>query len=255
MQKITEKLIQLEKDFGIEILFAVESGSRAWGFESPDSDWDIRFIYKRPLTWYLSVHERRDVVEQMFKAENFDFSGWDLKKVLYQIHRGNPALFEWFDSPIVYRSNEQFQLEMNKLQAKYFNPRSAIYHYLHMAIGNYRTYLKTDMVKLKKYFYVIRPLLACEWIERRNTMPPTKFSTLIGDEIECSRDFPHDSVQKLRDLKQRSSELGEGTRIEVINEWIANRIEHFAEIARTTAKVTSRPDDLDEYFYSMCGKN
>src|SRR5688500_5596025 len=94
---VVQELGLLQQEQGIDILFAVESGSRTWGFASPDSDWDVRFVYKRPLSWYLSINERRDVLEPKY-PDPLDINGWDIQKTLFQIYRGNPALMEWLYS-------------------------------------------------------------------------------------------------------------------------------------------------------------
>lgn len=99
---IIEKLQQIEKQENVRILHAVESGSRAWGFESPDSDFDVRFIYVRPRDYYLKLEQTRDVLEFPIN-DLLDVNGWDLQKALRLLHRSNPSVFEWFKSPIVYR--------------------------------------------------------------------------------------------------------------------------------------------------------
>lgn len=247
---IQTELVTLEQVHGVRILLAVESGSRAWGFESKDSDWDVRFVYARPLTWYLSVHERRDVIEIPTDGV-MDYSGWDVQKALFQTHRGNPALFEWLRSPIVYMANPAFTRRMVGLMDKYFNPRSAIYHYLHMANGNFREYLRGETVRLKKYFYVVRPLLACQWIERTQQMPPVEFARMLEEERKAEgSEFPHDAVEDLLRRKMAGEELDEGPRIEQLNRWIVERISYFQDMARTTAKVSAAPDDLDEFLFN-----
>ena len=101
---IQEKLNQLEAEYGVQILLAVESGSRAWGFASPDSDYDVRFIFWHPKDWYLSVFEQRDVIELPVDAV-LDISGWDIRKALRLLWKSNAALIEWLNSPIVYRAH------------------------------------------------------------------------------------------------------------------------------------------------------
>lgn len=95
---IIEKLQQIEKQENVRILHAVESGSRAWGFESPDSDFDVRFIYVRPRDYYLKLEQTRDVLEFPIN-DLLDVNGWDLQKALRLLHRSNPSVFEWFKSP------------------------------------------------------------------------------------------------------------------------------------------------------------
>ena len=130
--KIKTKLQELELKHGIQILYAVESGSRLWGFESVDSDYDVRFIYVRPLQWYLSVRSRRDVIEFPI-SEDLDFSGWDMKKALYLLSKSNPPFLEWLNSHIIYKETDVVE-KIKKMVASYFNPRATIFHYLHMVL-------------------------------------------------------------------------------------------------------------------------
>lgn len=247
-EEIKKSLAQISADHGVVIPYAVESGSRAWGFASTDSDWDIRFIYVRPLSWYLSVFERRDVIEPKY-PHPLDFSGWDLKKALFQLWRGNPSFFEWVFSPIVYHADSDFHDQLMSLVKKYFNSRSAIYHYTHTADGNYRGYLRGDQVRLKKYMYVVRPLLACHWISQRNSMPPVLFDELISEISPSLEGFPLEEILSLVNDKKAGVELGLGPRRDSINKWIEQNLSLMGEIARTTARVAIAPDDLDEFFF------
>ena len=144
--KILKTLDEIEKKEKIKILHAVESGSRAWGFESNDSDYDVRFIYVRPLDWYLSIEEKRDVIEYS-ESNSLDISGWDIKKALQLFNSSNPPLYEWLTSPITYIEKECFAERLRDLMPIFYSPISCLYHYLHMAKGNYRNYLKGDKVK------------------------------------------------------------------------------------------------------------
>lgn len=158
-EKIQEQLRRIEEAENIKILFAVESGSRAWGFASPDSDYDVRFIYIRRLEDYLRLNTIRDVIELPID-DALDINGWDLQKTLRLLHKSNPTLFEWFSSPIVYQETE-FSDKFRDLMMHYFSSKKTMYHYVSMAEGNYREYLKGDLIRAKKYFYVLRPVLAC----------------------------------------------------------------------------------------------
>ncbi|MCL2162700.1 MAG: nucleotidyltransferase domain-containing protein, partial [Betaproteobacteria bacterium] len=154
MKEIIQKhLMEIEQKENVKILFAIESGSRAWGFASPDSDYDVRFIYVRPVAEYLKLEKRRDVIEYMLTDE-LDINGWDIDKALKLLRTSNPTFFEWSNSPIVYKQTDFFK-KLNRIKNKYFYCKTGLYHYLNMATGNYREYLKKDEVKLKKYFYVL----------------------------------------------------------------------------------------------------
>ena len=184
-ETILQKLAEIEEREQVTILHAVESGSRAWGFPSPDSDYDVRFIYVRPWQDYLRLEGRRDVSELPI-SDLLDVNGWDLDKTLKLLYRSNPTLFEWFSSPIVYRSTP-FAEKFIPFMQPYFSTKRGLWHYLSMAKSNYHEFLKGNhLVKLKKYFYVLRPILACRWIMHRNTPPPMNFSDLAATELPPS---------------------------------------------------------------------
>lgn len=177
-QRIEQELSAIEDREQVRILLACESGSRGWGFASADSDYDVRFIYVHSLDWYLRVEPQRDVIELPISDE-LDISGWELRKVLRLLHKSNPVLLEWLDSPIRYQHDAEFVDALQALAAGFFSPRRGRYHYLSMARKNFRGYLQGESVRLKKYFYVLRPLLAVQWIDRGLGMPPMRFADLV----------------------------------------------------------------------------
>lgn len=174
---IHEKLRSLEREFDIRILFACESGSRAWGFASADSDFDVRFIYVHKADFYLSINDQRDVVGLPVN-EVLDISGWELRKALRLFRKSNAPLYEWLQSPLVYEANPGFVDEMRALMPRYFSPRAAMHHYLSMTRGIFENDLSEDYVRLKKYCYALRTLLACQWIASRSEAPPMEFDKL-----------------------------------------------------------------------------
>ena len=204
---IIQKLEEIQKRENIRILHCVESGSRAWGFASPDSDFDVRFIYVRPKEFYLRLDQTRDVIEWQLD-DTLDINGWDIKKTLQLLYKSNPTLFEWNSSPIIYRTTKEWE-SISKIINNYFVARAGLYHYLSTAKSNYREYLKGEMVRLKKYFYVLRPLLACKWILAEGTPPPMLFKTLMDKYLD--EDVKPD-VLKLLDLKINTPEITEGKR-------------------------------------------
>ena len=218
-EKIQEQLRRIEEAENIKILLAVESGSRAWGFASPDSDYDVRFIYIRRLEDYLRLGAIRDVIELPID-DVLDINGWDLQKTLKLLHKSNPTLFEWFSSPIVYQKTE-FADKFRDLMMHYFSSKKTLYHYVSMAEGNYREYLKGDLVRAKKYFYVLRPVLACQWILDRGTPPPMLFSELLKAELPVEL---IDVVNQLLELKMNSPEVKLIKRISEINEYLDESI-------------------------------
>ena len=166
---INEKLKEIEKREKIKILHCVESGSRAWGFASPDSDYDVRFIYLREKEFYLRLEDTRDVIEWQLD-DTLDINGWDVKKALALLYKSNPTLFEWNLSPIVYKTTDEWQ-EISKIINEYFVQKSGVYHYLSTAKSNYREYLKGEIVRCKKYFYVLP--LACVQMDFRQKITTT----------------------------------------------------------------------------------
>jgi predicted nucleotidyltransferase len=233
-QLIAKKLDEIERQKHVRILLAVESGSRAWGFASEDSDYDVRFIYVRPRNDYLRLEKFRDVIELPLEGE-LDINGWDLDKTLRLLRSSNPTLFEWFSSPIVYRETP-FADDFRSVMFKYFSTRRGLYHYLSMANSNYREFLKGEMVKAKKYFYVLRPVLACRWILDRGTPPPMLFSELVKSELDPA---VLQDVTRLLDLKMNSPETKIIPRVESLNEYLESNIE----------EVRARIEQMPEGFY------
>lgn len=229
--KILDALKRIEKSETVKILMAVESGSRAWGGASPDSDYDVRFIYKRPMAEYLRLEKTRDVIELPLD-EVFDINGWDLSKALRLMHHSNPGLFEWIGSPIRYLDTD-FTKRLSELAARYFLSKSGIYHYLNMAAGNYKRHFTGDQVALKKYFYVIRPLLACRWVLENGTPPPVLFQRLL----DCQLDDQYRSlVDELLEIKTCSPEIKEITRIEPLDRYIEQSIREIEAAASAMPK-------------------
>ena len=224
-EKIIKKLREMEKENNIWILLAVESGSRAWGFASPDSDYDVRFIYARPKEEYLRLDEVRDVIELPIHDE-LDINGWDLQKTLRLLYRSNPTLFEWFSSPIVYMETP-FAVQLRQIMREYFSEKKSLYHYISMAEGNYREYLKGEMVRAKKYFYVLRPALACQWILVKRTPPPILFSELAAAMLPSKL---KGEVDRLLRLKMDLSEIGQIPRVEVLNAFLDKQINEIKAI-------------------------
>lgn len=192
-KNILNKLKQIELEKGVEILYAVESGSRAWGFASPDSDYDIRFIYKHDLDYYLSLWEQTDVIEFMTE-DDLDGSGWDLRKTVKLLAKSNAPLLEWIYSPVVYYENEAFMNQMRALAKDCFSPVACLYHYLGTT-KNFMDVCEQEEVKLKSYFYALRTALAGKWIIEYNTFPPVAF-------IELLPIAPQNIQEKVKELMQ-----------------------------------------------------
>jgi len=228
-EKIEYALQEIAKRENIEILYAVESGSRAWGFPSQDSDYDVRFLYRRAKDWYLKLEKTADHLEFPINEE-LDICGWDLDKTLRLLQKSNPALLEWLSSPIVYQENPQFMAELRRLSEKNMDEQRLIYHYLHMAEGNYREYLEKEQVRIKKYFYVLRPVLACMWIKEYHQRPPVEFEQLLV--------LPNLSTELLKVIdellvrKKRGDELDLELAIPQLNTFLDEQLQFFAEYVK-----------------------
>lgn len=245
-EQIIARLGEIEKENNVRILLAVESGSRAWGFASPDSDYDVRFIYVRPENDYLRLEEMRDVIELPIN-DVLDINGWDLQKTLRLLYRSNPTLFEWFSSPIVY-TETPFAGQFRTLMTEYFSRKKSLYHYLSMAEGNLRKYLTGDTVRAKKYFYVLRPVLACRWVLNRRTPPPMRFSELARAELPAEL---AGQVQRLLELKMNSPEIREIPRIDALNDFLTAQIAAVREdIGSVTDERSGSWEELDRLFLS-----
>lgn len=198
--KIIEKLKEIEATRNIEILLAVESGSRAWGFASPDSDYDIRFIYRHEKDWYLSPLDKDETIEFMTE-DDLDGSGWDLRKTFHLLLKSNAALLSWFYSPIVYMKNEKFVELFSPITDACFSPIAVSYHYLSMS-KKYLEACRADEVKLKSYFYCLRTALTGKWIIEKGTVPPVLFSELLV----LVDDFTRTKIENLVTLKATKGE-------------------------------------------------
>lgn len=225
--QVAARLDGIESRFGVRILFACESGSRGWGFASADSDYDIRFIYVHPLAWYLTVKPGRDVIELPIDGD-FDVNGWELRKALGLLAKGNPVLVEWLNSPIIYRSDTEFLDAIRQSARILFRPEKSVHHYRHMARGNYREYLQGDTVRLKKYLYVLRPLLAARWVATTGEMAPMEFPVLVDGMVadpglRCS-------IDRLLAIKRTSSEAEYGPCFPDINAYIEAELQALGDV-------------------------
>lgn len=185
------------------------------GFASPDSDYDVRFIYVRPQKDYLHLDGIRDVIELPINDE-LDIDGWDLQKALQLLYRSNPNLFEWFPSPIIYIETK-FAERIKNIMREYFSVKKSLHRYVSMAENDYRQYLKQDMVRAKKYFYVLRPILACCWIIDNGTPPPMLFSELSTVELP---EYLKPEIERLLDFKMNSPEVKEIPKIDILNDFL-----------------------------------
>ena len=244
---IKSKLSEIEEKLNVKVLYAVESGSRAWGFASDDSDYDVRFIYARPLEDYLKLEKIRDVIDYELN-DIYDINGWDLKKFLTLLHDSNPVIFEWAQSPIIYKSTDDWN-KISSIVNEFAQLKKLLHHYLSMAVSNYKTHFKSEEVLYKKYFYVLRPILCCQWILKKNSIPPILFDDLVKEL------FPENLkpvLDKLLEIKKFSSEKNAGKRFTELDDFIEKS---FVEIENELATLQSGEkhsfEKLDKVFWEI----
>jgi len=249
--QILDCLRRLEADHDVKVLFACESGSRGWGFASPDSDYDVRFIYVNRLSWYLTVESGRDVIEEPISGD-LDVNGWDLRKTLQLLRQSNPTLLEWLRSPIVYRDEADTMARLRSLAEEGFSAVRGYHHYVSMAKKNFREHLRGEEVRYKKYLYVLRPLLAARWISDGRGVPPMRFAALA--EATLDNRALLDEINRLLEVKMRAGEAATSPRWNGIHDFI----EHELEVAAAQVLAdSSRPDTsrLDAFLAETVLKN
>ncbi|MBW7981675.1 nucleotidyltransferase domain-containing protein [Enterobacillus tribolii] len=246
--RVTETLRILEQEHKVRVLYACESGSRGWGFASPDSDYDVRFIYVHQPEWYLRVDAPRDVIEMPIDDE-LDVCGWELRKTLGLLKRANPTLMEWLDSPVVYQQENETAAALKALAPAYFSGPRARYHYLSMARKNFRGYLQGEQVRLKKYFYVLRPLLAVRWIEAGKGVPPMRFDSLMAGTV--TDPALRAEIDDLLALKRRSGEAQYGVRRERIHAFILDALEETRSIPLPHDRERRDTHELDRLLHDV----
>lgn len=220
-ERVLQELQRIEREHNVTVLYACESGSRAWGFASTDSDYDVRFVYVEKPDWFVQVDTPRDVIERPLDDE-LDVSGWELRKTLGLLRKSNPTLLEWLDSPLVYRQEATATARLRELAETFYSPPAARNHYLSMARKNFRGYLQEESVRFKKYFYVLRPLLAVRWIDQGRGRPPMTFSELLG-----TLDDPSllAEIDELLVLKRNADEATYGPRRPLLHAFIKAELE------------------------------
>ncbi len=246
--EILRRIRAAEEQHGVKVLMAVESGSRAWGFESPNSDFDARFIYAHPQDWYLSVglEEQRDVIEYPI-VDDIDLNGWDVRKALRLFLKSNPAFVEWIHSPIIYAEHGPFAKMVRDLMPCIYACESGVHHYRSMARTNFRGYLKGDLVPLKKYFYVLRPLLAVRWLERYGSAAPIEFRKLLHL-IDEHPSLVAD-IEALLERKRAAPEMGLEPPVETINAFIEVELDRLESIKSPALQRGEAVSKLNEVFH------
>lgn len=199
-EAIENLLKEIEQKHEIKIIHAVESGSRAWGFPSRNSDFDIRFIYCHQPNWYITPFERKDTIEVLGTGD-LDASGWDLGKSLALLYKGNAVIHEWLHCSLIYRSvTEPFE-NLKAFSQEEFNPTAAFYHYISLAK---RKFLDEATATNAKYFlYALRSLLCAKHIAVTGSVPPVLFHELVKAYLST------DLQSEVDDLLQKKLHSGE----------------------------------------------
>lgn len=239
---IQEKLTEIEREEGVRIVYACESGSRAWGFPSADSDYDVRFIYIRPQADYLRLDEPRDVIERPIVGD-LDINGWDIRKTLKLFYKSNPTLMEWLLSPIVYREETSIAGKIRSLAHQFYQPGAAHAHYHSMARSTFKQEIRGESISLKKYFYVLRPIFAMQWIEQGLGVVPTEFQAMLAT-LPLNQSIL-DAIADLLEKKKAAGELGRAPRIEPISQYIEMELQSREANPPTLPKVANDIADLN----------
>lgn len=230
---------------GVSILYACESGSRAWGFASPNSDFDIRFLYRSRRECYLSVFEQKDTIEIPIK-DDLDPGGWDIKKALGLLAKSNGALIEWLHSPIIYKDEGNFRCRWQSLSEEIFNPNDLINHYRGLAMQITRRKLDSDSPSVKGYLYACRALLSARWVERNITPPPVPFTELLDEAASSLRSVLEEAVE----WKATADEIASMGRINALDTFIQAELEKEPPSLTTPCKDMVR-ERVDAEFLSL----
>ena len=237
-KEIAGRMAAIAAEENVRVLLAIESGSRAWGFHSPDSDYDIRFLYARGIDDYLGLRAPRDVIERPI-IDEIDLGGWDIAKALRLMARGNAIVAEWLTSPIVYAEAPGFRQAFTPLVHDWRSRFGDVAHYYGLARRQWAAFIEGRAdVRLKKYFYVIRPVAALNWLrDRPGDLPPMNLPAMLE-----GISLPAEVAAVLQDLRERKQTSGEATgigpRIPVLDAWLGEMMDW----AREARAVDSRED-------------
>ncbi|MBL7161199.1 MAG: nucleotidyltransferase domain-containing protein [Anaerolineales bacterium] len=243
-KEILAQLEEIQAEKNIRIFYACEAGSRAWGFPSVDSDYDVRILYAHPVEWYLSIDRKRDVIEMPISGD-LDITGWELRKTLNLFRKSNGPLFEWLGSPIVYVEKFSVAEQLRALRPEYFSSTACVHHYLNMARRN-KDYLQGNQINLKKLFYILRPALAVMWIEKGFGVVPTEFSTLVERMID-SPNLKGD-ITKLIELKRNSKEADYGPLLTSVLDFTERELNRMMQSNIVSDKPVASLEKLNQLF-------
>jgi hypothetical protein len=245
-EKIQLSLQALEKQHSIKILFACESGSRAWGFPSMDSDFDVRFTYTHTTDRYLSIHPPADQIHLPID-DLLDINGWDLKKFLYHLFKSNSVLIEWLQSPVIYAEQHDFRLHCLELAKTYYSATKARHHYLGLIKKFTADVHWNQPISLKKAFYILRSTLAATWTSRYDTIPPMEIDHLR----QLLPNHLNAEINELIPLKNISTEHSTSILSPELSLYIQKQFEHLNSIVQLPAMANENVQPLNDFFLKM----
>lgn len=252
---IKAKLREIENKYNVRVLYACESGSRAWGFASPNSDYDVRFIYVRPVEDYIGsiLKSEHNTTITETSDELYDMVGLDIIKAAGLLYKSNQQIMEWVNSPIVYVRDDDFN-GFADLVPKYFRLKESMYHYFNMMREDYEKYVvkSVSTVPAKAYCYMIREILCLNWLLQNETIPPVLFEDVLS--IDRTDVFGR-GLNKILEAKKSSDEVAEIKVSNDINNWIRTYYDFYSEylimIGRYKNNQSNQWDDLEQYLYSL----
>lgn len=228
-REIDKRLTALASEEDVRLLLAIESGSRAWGFPSPDSDFDVRFIYVRPRRDYLTLSPVRDVIERPI-VDEIDLNGWDIRKALGLMLKNNSVLSEWIESPIQYREADPIIARIAELQDRYFDPQSFALHYANLGKGALARWVdQGEAIPVKRYFYALRPALAIRVLRLNPSRRPSMQLQVLMAQAELPSQLSA-AIERLVALKADTREAGIVTRVTALEAMIADELGRANEV-------------------------
>lgn len=249
---ITKYLQEIEEKKNVKILLACETGSRAWGFPSPDSDFDVRIIYVHASDWYLSINDKKDSIDCFFENNEIDISGWELKKSLKLLQKSNPPLLERIQSPIIYAADKEFITDFTYCAQQQYSRIASVHHYLSMAKGILSEIKNDNKFKLKKFFYALRSASVCKWILERDEMPPIEF-TKIYPQLNLRKEIEN-RITELIEFKKTKSESYWHTGEDSLIDYIAACLSEAEAKAKTLPSGDRQIESLNHLFRKYVSK-
>ncbi len=247
--QIKDKLKELEEKHQVKVLYACETGSRAWGFPSPDSDYDVRIIYKHNTDWYLSLSEKKDTLEFMSEDGVLDITGWDIKKCLQLMWKSNGALLERVQSPIVYMEEKNISEVLRAYSEKCFSPIATMHHYLSLAKNSFEEVQEKEEIKLKKLFYALRATLACKWIVEKDSVPPIVFMTMVNE--QSFNQTIKDKIAALIKVKEHKPEIYMHPAEEDLSNFISQELMRAGSFFQSLGGRKQKEVNLDDLFIQI----